>query len=82
MAPRTGRPRTGGELEAIVCMNSEHVTAKGQAATDASPHRGVAQSGSATAWGVGGRFESDHPDQTNEKESFRILGRTLFLRLV
>ncbi len=30
--------------------------------------RGVAQSGRAPAWGVGGRrFESDHPDQKNER---------------
>ena len=30
--------------------------------------RGVAQSGRAPAWGVGGRrFESDHPDQKNTK---------------
>ena len=29
--------------------------------------RGVAQSGRAPAWGVGGRrFESDHPDQKNK----------------
>ena len=32
--------------------------------TDAVTCRGVAQSGRAPAWGVGGRrFESDHPDQ-------------------
>ena len=30
--------------------------------------RGVAQSGRAPAWGVGGRrFESDHPDQKNKR---------------
>ena len=35
---------------------------------DAGTNRGVAQSGRAPAWGVGGRrFESDHPDQKKKK---------------
>ena len=35
---------------------------------DAGTNHGMAQSGRAPAWGVGGRqFESDHPDQKKKK---------------
>jgi hypothetical protein len=39
--------------------------------TDAGTRRGVAQSGRAPAWGVGGRrFESDHSDQKTKSFPF------------
>ena len=41
--------------------------------------RGVAQSGSAPAWGAGGRwFKSSHPDQIKQNRSLRLC-RRLFL---
>ena len=40
--------------------------------------RGVAQSGRAPAWGVGGRrFESDHPDQKNKKAVNEPIGASV-----
>ena len=54
-------------------VNSEreggnHQEESSRLTTDAGARRGVAQSGRAPAWGVGGRrFESDHPDQEEEE---------------
>ncbi len=47
--------------------------------TDAATSRGVAQSGRAPAWGVGGRrFESDHPDQKKKRDIPVNSGGSLF----
>ena len=44
--------------------DGNHKEESSRLSTDAGTTRGVAQSGRAPAWGVGGRrFESDHPDQ-------------------
>ena len=54
-------------------VNSEaedgnHNNEQTRLSTDSATCRGVAQSGRAPAWGVGGRrFESDHPDQKKKR---------------
>ena len=67
-------------------VNSEaegvnHQEESSRLSTDAGARRGVAQSGRAPAWGVGGRrFESDHPDQRKKKRPLETSG--LFFVLI
>ena len=55
--------------------------------TNSSRHRDVAQSGSATVWGTGGRkFESCHPDEESARAlfciyTFRIIKRSRTTKL-
>ena len=59
--------------------DGNHKEESSRLSTDAAASRGVAQSGRAPAWGVGGRrFESDHPDQKIKRDPSEDSGGSLF----